>query len=120
MPNRWTGITIDCQDPARLASFWSELLKRPVTDEQDGPGWATVGSRLDDDPRINFQAVSEPKNAKVRVHLDIQVDDIDEGRAYVETLGGSWTGERHDYSEGVVIVMRDPEGNEFCLVQYYD
>lgn len=26
---------------------------------------------------------------------------------------------RHDYDEGAVAVMADPEGNEFCLVQYY-
>jgi hypothetical protein len=26
--------------------------------------------------------------------------------------------ERHDYDEGIVMVMADPEGNEFCLVQY--
>jgi predicted enzyme related to lactoylglutathione lyase len=31
------------------------------------------------------------------------------------------TGERHDYpGEGVVLVMTDPEGHEFCLVQYFD
>ncbi len=28
-------------------------------------------------------------------------------------------GERHDYDEGAVVVMADPEGHEFCHVQYY-
>ena len=37
----------------------------------------------------------------------------------VADLGGRWLGERHDYDEGVVVVMADPEGNEFCLVQYH-
>jgi predicted enzyme related to lactoylglutathione lyase len=60
----------------------------------------------------------EPKDTKVRIHLDVQVEDIDAGRAQVETLGGRWTGERHDYDEGVVLVMQDPAGDEFCLVQY--
>jgi hypothetical protein len=35
------------------------------------------------------------------------------------TLGGRFTGERHDYDEGAVVVMADPEGNEFCLVHYF-
>lgn len=35
------------------------------------------------------------------------------------SLGGSFTGERHDYEAGVVVVMADPEGNEFCLAQYF-
>jgi hypothetical protein len=40
-------------------------------------------------------------------------------REQVERLGGRWSGERHDYDEGVVMVMQDPEEHEFCLVQYY-
>jgi hypothetical protein len=27
--------------------------------------------------------------------------------------------ERHDYEEGVVMVMADPESNEFCITQYF-
>jgi predicted enzyme related to lactoylglutathione lyase len=121
MANRLAGITIDCADPARLASFWSALLDIAVTAEHgDDPGWATVGSRLDGRPRLTFQRVGEPKTAKVRIHLDIQVDDIGVACEQVESLGGRWSGERHDYDEGVVMVMCDPEEHEFCLVQYYD
>jgi predicted enzyme related to lactoylglutathione lyase len=121
MANRLAGITIDCEEPARLASFWSALLDIPVTAEHgDDPGWATVGSYLDDRPRLTFQRVPEPKITKVRIHLDIQVGDIDEAREQVESLGGHWSGERHDYDEGVVMVMRDLEEHEFCLVQYND
>lgn len=119
MANRLSGITVDCVDPVALAKFWSILLHRQVSDEHEGPDWATVGSRLDAAPRLTFQRVPEPKLGKVRLHLDVQVDDIDEGRAQVEDLGGRWTGQRYDYpGEGVVIVMTDPEGHEFCLVQY--
>lgn len=117
--NRWVGLTIDCKDPTRLASFWSELLNRPVSDEHSGVGWATVGSRHDPQPRLTFQAVAEPKTSKVRLHLDVQVDDVEVSRRQVEELGGSWTKERHDYAEGIVLVMTDPEGHEFCLVHHY-
>jgi len=117
--SRWVGVTIDCADPEGLARFWSSLLDLPISGEHDGPGWATVGSRNGPTPRLTFQRVPEPKAAKVRQHLDVEVDDIDSGRAWVEALGGSWTGERHDYDEGVVLVMRDPEHHEFCIVQYY-
>lgn len=103
----------------RLASFWSQLLGRANTDEHSGPGWATVGSRLDDQPRFTFQAVPELRTVKVRLHLDVQVDEIDIGLRQVKDLGGRWTGERHDYDEGVMAVMTDPEGHEFCLVQHY-
>jgi predicted enzyme related to lactoylglutathione lyase len=121
MANRWAGITIDYADPAWLASFWSALLDTAVTSEHgDDDGWARAGSRLVDQPRLTFQRVPEPKIAKVRIHLDIQVDDIGTARRQVEDLGGRWSGERHDYDEGVVMVMHDPEEDEFCLIQYYD
>jgi predicted enzyme related to lactoylglutathione lyase len=119
--NRWTSITVDCAEPERLARFWAELLQRPLSAEHDGPDWATVGSRRDPQPRLTFQRVPEPRRTKVRIHIDVQVEDIARGRAQVESLGGRWSGQRYDHpGEGVVLVMHDPEDNEFCLVEYYD
>ena len=66
-----------------------------------------------------FQPVREPKVGKVRLHLDVTVEDIDEGLKLVVSLGGRFTGERHNYDEGVVVVIADPEDHEFCLVQYF-
>lgn len=121
MANRWSGLTIDCADPLRMSAFWAALLGIPTTDEHgDDPDWATVGSRSGQLPRLTFQRVPEPKVAKVRIHLDVQVDDISAGREQVEALGGRWTGVRHDYDEGAVLTMLDPEGHEFCLVQYFE
>jgi len=117
MPNVWSGLTIDCLDPERVAHFWSELLGRPP-----GPsefGWVYLGQRGDAQPRLVFQPVSEPKNGKVRIHLDVSVEDINEAIKSVLSLGGSSTGEQHDYDEGIVVVMADPEDHEFCLVQYF-
>jgi predicted enzyme related to lactoylglutathione lyase len=84
------------------------------------PGWLRLGTRGGTDPVINFQPVPEPKQGKARIHLDLVVEDIEVGAAAVIRLGGRSMDERHDYAEGVVMVMADPEGNEFCLTQYYD
>jgi predicted enzyme related to lactoylglutathione lyase len=113
----WSGVTFDCIDPETVADFWSALLGR-----ERGPaqvGWVYLGQRGDSLPRLVFQPVQEPKIGKARIHLDVTVEDIDEAIARVEALGGQHTGERHDYDEGVVVVMSDPEGHEFCLVEYY-
>jgi predicted enzyme related to lactoylglutathione lyase len=115
--NVWSGVTIDCIDPARVARFWSALLNREPGPSQDG--WVYLGERGDDQPRLVFQPVPEPKQGKVRIHLDVTVDEISQAIHAVTVLGGRFTGERHEYDEGVVVVMADPEGNEFCLVQYF-
>ena len=85
----------------------------------DGTPPAALCLGLGRQPRLTFQRVPEPKTGKTRIHLDIQVDDIDGGRQHVESLGGQWSGVRHDYDEGVVLVMHDPEGHKFCIVEYY-
>jgi predicted enzyme related to lactoylglutathione lyase len=115
--NVWSGVTIDCLEPERVARFWSALLGRPPGSTEQG--WVYLGERGDPQPRLVFQPVSEPSNGKVRIHLDISVDDINSAMTQVSGLGGRFTGERHDYDEGVVVVMADPEDHEFCLVQYY-
>jgi predicted enzyme related to lactoylglutathione lyase len=54
----------------------------------------------------------------------LTVDCADPGRlaafwgARVIELGGRDTGERHEYPEGTVVVLHDPESNEFCIVRY--
>ncbi|MEV4348758.1 VOC family protein [Actinoplanes sp. NPDC049596] len=113
---RLAGVTIDCRDPEGLAGFWSAVLGGRVTESL--PGWRRV-TVAGAGPVLTFQPVPEPKVGKTRLHLDVAVPDAGEAMARVEALGGRWSGERHDYPEGVVLVMADPEGNEFCVVQYY-
>src|SRR5262245_8511472 len=116
MANVWSGVTIDCLDPERVARFWSALLGREPGPSEEG--WVYLGERGDPQPRLVFQPVPEPAAGKVRIHLDVTVDHIDDGIAQVVALGGRFTGERHDYDEGIVVVMADPEDHVFCLVQY--
>ena len=110
-------MTVDCADPQQLAHFWSELLGGAVSEPL--PGWRRLAGR-GDGPALTFQPVPEAKVGKARLHLDIDVDDVDDAVAEVLRRGGSDLGWRHEYDEGVVVVVADPEGNEFCLVQHYD
>lgn len=120
MPHHWYGVTFDCRDPAALAAFWGALLNMERSLEMDGTGWATLGSRDGTSPRLTFQRVNEPNLGKVRLHLDVRVADIDSARQQIERLGGSWSGVRHDYPEGIVLHMHDPEGHDFCITQFFE
>jgi predicted enzyme related to lactoylglutathione lyase len=111
---RLSAVTVDCADPVRLAAFWSAVLGGII--EEPLPGWRRVRAP---GPAVTLQPVPEPKAGKTRIHLDVTVDDVDRAVRAIVELGGSWSGERHDYPEGVVLVMADPEGHEFCIAQYY-
>jgi predicted enzyme related to lactoylglutathione lyase len=60
--------------------------------------------------------VRERKAGKLRLHLDVLVDDVDAGVEHVVALGGTDTGTREDLPRGRIAVMLDPEGNEFCVL----
>jgi predicted enzyme related to lactoylglutathione lyase len=109
-------ITIDCLDVPRVAGFWAALLGGQPSEPL--PGWLRLPPSTAGGPMVNFQPVPEPKQGKARVHLDLVTDDLDAAIARVIALGGGETGERHDYPEGSVVVLTDPEGTEFCVVAY--
>jgi hypothetical protein len=69
------AITIDCQDPRSLLSFWQHILGGNLMAES-----ADDYLMLENVPSIGFmgfQKVPETKQVKNRVHLDLDVLDIE-------------------------------------------
>jgi catechol 2,3-dioxygenase-like lactoylglutathione lyase family enzyme len=107
---RIASVTIDCHDVERLVRFWAEVLHYRVTDLRPEAG--TVEDPGDRDVEIVFVRVPEGKTVKNRVHLDLGADDMEHEVHRLVGLGA----ERGD-KIGDWTVMRDPEGNEFCVIQ---
>jgi catechol 2,3-dioxygenase-like lactoylglutathione lyase family enzyme len=135
-----TQVTFDVADPHAQAAFWAHVLGLEVEDHSglvdrlvaDGVIPAAERTTVDGrtafrdvaacrdpagvEPRLYFQRVPEGKTAKNRVHLDIHVD-AERKRAEVDrltTLGATLIA-THDDRGPLTYVMRDPEGNEFCV-----
>jgi hypothetical protein len=136
-------VVFDAADPAKLAEFWGLALG--YVGEPPPPGFATwadfgrsIGlseaefgdqaSRIDpagEGPRLYFQKVPEGKTAKNRVHLDVRVagrdvrgaerDRLVADRVAVLEAAGATIAWRNADRRGNSVVMRDPEGNEFCV-----
>jgi predicted enzyme related to lactoylglutathione lyase len=108
------AVIVDCVDPGMLAAFWAELLGLSVSD-RNGNDWVDLRPMVAGDPILAFQQVPELKHVKNRLHLDVRVDDLRAAVDRVRSLGGSTAGNVHR-GEHPWRVMRDSEGNEFCLV----
>ncbi|GLW73340.1 hypothetical protein Kpho02_56390 [Kitasatospora phosalacinea] len=66
--------------------------------------------------RILFQDVPETKQGKNRLHIDVHSDgELDAVVARLEKLGATRVEEQDQGPAGHWWVMRDPEGNEFCV-----
>ncbi|MCU1456147.1 MAG: glyoxalase [Actinomycetia bacterium] len=110
-------ITIDCADPYALAEFWSRAFGVEMNpDDLPGDGEASlmIGAG---EPELLFVEVPEGKEAKNRVHLDLEPDEPrDEAVARLLELGATEIGDyRRDDGSGWW-VLADPEGNEFCVL----
>ncbi len=107
------GIVIDVSDLGRSMQFWSGLLGLefgPSVTPQCRAAIIAPGLRL------VLQQVPEVKPAiKNRVHLDIEVPDIELALIAVKRMGGSLV-QRIENPTGLLIVCADADGNEFCLV----
>jgi catechol 2,3-dioxygenase-like lactoylglutathione lyase family enzyme len=108
MASKIRTITIDCANPARLAEFWTAALGYTLKDI-DEEGALLVGPD-GQNSRILFLVVPEGKTVKNRLHFDLTPEDT--RAAEVERLKGLGA---TVYQEFDWTVMRDPEGNEFCV-----
>ena len=107
-------IVFDCPNPEALARFWQALIGGEV--EVESADWAI----LDGDDQgfyIGFQKVPEKKSAKNRVHLDVEVEDLDSSVDEAEQLGARKLDAKVEEDDGAFQVMIDPGGNEFCLIE---
>lgn len=110
-------ITFDCTDAFTLASFWSQLLGRPLhADDLPGdPEALVVGQQ--GAPGILFIQVPEGKTVKNRVHLDLQPTERTRDQEVERAVGlGATVVADHRREDGTgFVVLTDPERNEFCI-----
>ena len=106
-------VTVDCHDPERLAEFWSELLGVEVRGTLEN--FVFLARPSEEAVAMAFQRVSEDKAVKNRVHPDVHVEDLEAVTTWVEEHGGERVAD-HEIDGFHWRVMRDPEGNEFCVV----
>jgi predicted enzyme related to lactoylglutathione lyase len=114
---RFPSLVLDCPDPGVLARFYGGLLDWSVEVDDDGT-WADVRP-ADGSSCLSFQQVEgfrppdwPGQQVPQQMHLDVTVDDLDEGEAAVLALGATL----HDVQPGTTFrVFLDPAGHPFCL-----
>lgn len=113
---RYPVTVLDCPDPRVLAEFYGALLGWAVKADDDG-SWAEA--RADYGQMLCFQRVDDyaapdwpGQDKPQQFHIDVDVDDLDEGEKAVLELGAT----KHDHQPGTDFrVFLDPAGHPFCL-----
>jgi len=116
MSSQFVALTFDAIDPSVVARFWSGVLGRELIDDpQDG---LTLPPSDGAGFRIQFQPSEEQKVGQNRIHFDLTSASMDEQQQTVAKaleLGGRHIDIGQTPDDGHV-VLADPEGNEFCVI----
>jgi hypothetical protein len=134
MTTRLFSVVVDCADPRGLGHWWSGALGWPIIYEEDdevvvvppdlaGPeADAPEGEMGGGVPGLVFGASTDPKRGKNRVHLDLASRSGEEQDAIVARLvaAGAAPVDIGQGDEVPWVVLADPEGNEFCVLDARD
>jgi predicted enzyme related to lactoylglutathione lyase len=112
---RFPSFVLDCDDPARLATFYAALLDWNVRLDD---GWAEIRNATRDQC-LGFQQVEAYRppqwpgqDVPQQMHIDVMVDDLDVAEQAVLELGAT----RAEHQPGTTFrVFLDPAGHPFCL-----
>lgn len=106
-------LTIDCDDPERLAVFWCALLG--YRRQENFTASVRIGPPSGAGPALLFSPGATPKRTKNRLHLDLRPTHREAAVERAIALGARlapW-----GTTESRWTVLEDPEGNEFCVLQ---
>jgi glyoxalase superfamily protein len=108
------SVVIDCNDLATMSRFWQEAL-RYVPREPPEDGWVVLRDPDGRNVNVSLQVVPEERVGKNRLHLDLyttdQMGEVERLLALGATRFSRITRPEEDF-----IVLEDPEGNLFCVI----
>ncbi|MEP7035520.1 MAG: VOC family protein [Dermatophilaceae bacterium] len=111
------ALCFDANDPLRLARFWAGVLGWQLAEDRR-EGIAILPSD-DTGFQIRFLQTSERKSCQNPLHLDLTSTSPDDQQQTVSRSLG--LGARHidigQRPEEGHVVLADPEGNEFCVIE---
>jgi catechol 2,3-dioxygenase-like lactoylglutathione lyase family enzyme len=117
MPSHLHALCFDANDPLGLALFWAGFLGWEMADR---PGGGLALQPSDDTGfLIRFQATQEQKAGPNQMHFDLTSGSLEDQQQTVARALG--LGARHidvgQLPEEGHVVLADPEGNEFCVIE---
>lgn len=107
------SIVIDCRDFETMMRFWEEALHY-VPREPATPGWVVLKDPEGKSPNVSVNLDPELDTRGYRVHLDLYTDEQQAEVKRLISLGA--TLHRSPEPGDDFVVLADPEGNLFCVV----
>lgn len=108
------SVVIDCNDFDTMFAFWRQAL-RYVPREPAEEDWVVLTDPLGNNVNVSLQVVPEKRSGKNRLHFDFYTDDQEGEVERLLALGATRQARTPEPDEDF-IVLEDPEGNLFCVI----
>jgi catechol 2,3-dioxygenase-like lactoylglutathione lyase family enzyme len=110
------SIVIRCHEFAKMLAFWQEALHYVPREPSDG-SWVVLQDPEGKGPNISLQRVLERRSGRrSRLHLDLYTNDRKGEVERLTKIGATRYPWRYRPGSDFV-VLEDPDGNQFCVVQ---
>ncbi len=116
MALRLGSTVINCADLEVMTAFWSTALGLRSGPATEGGQFRVLGG---EHVNISLQVARTPVTARDQMHLDLYTADKTQEVERLVALGATWVRSSGNPDDDYD-VLRDPEGNEFCVCHVPD
>jgi len=111
-------VVINVQDMARAVEFWTAVLGYRPRERRWDPQFMMLVDPGGRGLPVSLQSSDSRLDEPARVHLDLYTGEQDRHVERLVKLGATRV-EDWPYPDGAdFIVLRDPDGNEFCVIDH--
>ena len=110
------SIVIRVDDLARQVAFWTAALGYVARDAAASDDFALLAPPDGRGPNVSLDRVGSSLQIPPRIHLDLYADDRPAEVARLKTLGATEIHWDKRPVDADYVIMADPEGNRFCIV----
>ena len=111
-------VVINVQDMDRAVSFWAAALGYLPRETTFDPTFMMLVDESKTGLPVSLQKAESPPKEPVRIHLDLYTDDQDAQVSRLVGLGATRVDDWPYPSNADFVVLRDPDGNEFCVIDH--
>jgi catechol 2,3-dioxygenase-like lactoylglutathione lyase family enzyme len=111
-------VVVNVQDMSRAVSFWSAALGYRPRETTIDPDFMMLVDRSGTGLPVSLQKADSPPKEPVRLYLDFYTDEQERHVSRLVGLGASRVDDWRYPRDADFVVLRDPDGNEFCVIDH--
>ena len=111
------SVVVDVNDIDSMRAFWAPALGYELAYEAE-EDWVKLVDPNEKGVSVSLQKVPEPRTGKNRLHLDLYAKDQGAEVVRLRGLGADLVNDPGGDED--FVVLADPEGNLFCVIDKSD